>query len=305
MVAVLLFRLHGTTCGAYPDSHAILSLLYTAGCGDPDLRVSSLLPFVGGKLYLPVPTSALGSFSRHNGTDNNRRGGENSGVEIPKFLRSHIKKGTAYAPLDVVCRVHDENFWEEKGSFEAVLIKDFTVPRNALDRVSSKSNLYFESGWYAEHTHVQLGEPPGGDCPGRRVNTFAVLLDGDADLERIETSLVGMPLGGNKTHGAVIVGVETLDDLQGVRVNRDGGLLVSIARPSDRPPGHIPVLKEKWVFYNDGSGVKRRAYPVYCPGSVLLEGEYEAGDVNVGKDVRGYVVKLFVRPLFVPVSTGE
>ena len=277
MATVLSFRLHGTTYGAYPDAHSILSILYTAGYTDPDLYVSSLLPFVNDKLYLPAPTSVLGEF----GGSKNR---------VKKGTISKIKKGTIYVPSDRIADAEDLSFWEDSDDLDAVIIGEFRNPRNSLDRVSSSSNLYFESGWYAKSF--------GG---GRKVDGFAVVLDGNVDLEGVCTSLTGMPLGGNKTHGAVIVDVRKQ---QGIETNREGGLLISIARPSDRPPECIPILREKWAFYNDGEGVKRKAYSLYCPGSVLSEGEYVSGDVSVGKDVRGYDVKLFVRPLFVNLTKG-
>lgn len=294
MASVLVFKLHGTAYGAYPDAHAILSLLHTAGCGDPDLRVSSLLPFVDGTLYLPLPTTALEVLDYLMG----RRQGGAPAPRVPKSVVSQIKKGQIFVPSDTVGKVQQPEFWQGGSSFDAVVINSFKIPRNALDRVSSMSNLYFESGWYAERVRISIGGERERELLGQ-VREFAVVLDGDVDQDRIKTSLVGMPVGGNKTHGAVIVDVKTPEDFPRLSTNRSGGLLISIARPSDRPPKHVPVLYEKWVFYNDGTGVKRRAYSAYGAGSVLSEGEYTSGDVDAGKDVRGYTVKLFVRPLFV------
>ncbi len=263
MPAVLL-RTVGTAYGAYPDAHAILSLLYSQGLRDEDLRVSSLLPVVDGEIYVPAPTSFVGQF----------------GKDINKKIRS----GRLYIPIGALS-LGDLS--------DRVEIHNDRVPRVAIDRVTSASNLYFEQTWVAQHIYND-----GGRERKEPVSDFAVLYDGS--VRGIEKYFVGGTLGANKSHGLTVIGARPID--VDMPINRRSGLLLSLALPSDVPPSAYPVFYEKWVFYRSGGVVYRRSFGVYGAGSYLKAGEYSGGDLVVGSDDRGFDVRLFVRPLFLDVG---
>lgn len=187
------------------------------------------------------------------------------------------------------------------GSVSAEL-ETFIVPRNALDRITRASNLYFERGWY-----VVSGNSV--------VQDFAFIIyhpDDDAAQkisEDLKNFLHGVAFGGNKSHGAAVEPASVrVEQYSGPALSTDSGILLSLALPGDVPPKHYPVVYEKWVFWQDATTevMMRKSFGVYGAGSYLSYGEYTSGDISVGEDARGFEAKLFARPLFLKVScNGE
>ncbi len=247
----------------FPDAHTLLSLVYTkyTKLGWDKTELEDLRV----TSLLPVR-------------------GDEYGIPYEAEIREGENK-------EEVAKRKEPGFWRaNKGYFRIVRGERLRV---SLDRIKSASNLYPDSYAYVIYVNGNIEER----IIEERVREFVFWANKELDWGEI---LLYEGIGGNRSVGSYIKKVQVEDKGPNIDITDEGGLLLSLAAPTDREPEWVKVKRKAVVCEKEGKIVKKW---VYAEGSILRKGQFKPkGDVEVckgklygGEEVRK---KLFLRPVF-------